>query len=122
MSSGECQLCTTVGAALAIGAGRLGCAVGCVSAALKASHVSFPLQPVSYSASRAGRPQTLDGDEPAAAQPLPVGKLDILVDMDVAALAGLLPDVSVPDPPSWYSDVLGEDLREIQVLLLPLSL
>ena len=41
--------------------------------------------------------------------------LEVLADMDVAALAGMLPAQTASRLPSWYTDDVGEDLREIQV-------
>ena len=62
------------------------------------------------------RPAAADDDDQAFGQQ-PLGKLEILADLDVAALAGMLPGHTVPIVPSWYTDIVGEDLREIQVCL-----
>ncbi|KAK9806461.1 hypothetical protein WJX73_009939 [Symbiochloris irregularis] len=62
------------------------------------------------------RPPAVGDDEsssPTLVLP-PIGKIEELADMDVAALAGLMPDAQAPDAPGWYHDVVGDDLREIQ--------
>ena len=56
-----------------------------------------------------------DDEEGVELQRQPLGKLEVLADLDVAALAGLIPGAPAPLAPGWYSDVVGEDLREIQV-------
>ena len=68
------------------------------------------------------RPAALEDEEDDSANGRllqPIGELEVLADVDVAALAGMMPGCTIPVAPSWFTEVVGEDLREIQVAILP---
>lgn len=93
------------------GSGHGGAAAGAAAGAMCGCFGSAPSAPPAPIAAAAA------AEEPAAAlPPAAVGRLEVLADLDVAAVMGLMPETESTTP-GWYDEYVGEALFSLAVSL-----